>query len=178
MNAPHLEIGALEVAHEAPGVEQRMGFAIPRELRLQGTKSSRACGQLDRERLVFLEVSHREFIETDSVQQTRAQAGHEVLPRKGDDRNSRPQRVGTGRVRIPAARVEKQIGEALAREMRRVLAMRREDDALRIDSRSAGVTAQAGFTATLLQPQHAARHGVEYAHPRSKRRGIYFFVPV
>src|SRR6266705_298494 len=137
-----------------------------------------ACGQLDRERLVFLEVSHREFIETDSVQQTRAQAGREVLSRKGDDRNSRPQRVGPGRVRIPATSVEKQIGEALACEMRRVLAMRREDEALRIDSRPAGVAPQVCFTATLLQPQHAVRHRVEYAHPRSKCCGIYFFVPV
>src|SRR5712691_5608833 len=152
MNAPHFEIGALEVAHEALGVEQRVGFAVLRELRLQGTKSFRACGQLDRERLVFLVDFRPEFSEAESVQQARAQAGREVLPRKGDDRNSRPQRVGTGRVRIPAASVEKQIGEALPPQMRRVLAMWREDEALRIDSRRAGVTPQVGFTATLLQP--------------------------
>src|SRR5258708_27109481 len=155
-----------------------MGFTIPRELRLQGMKSFRAGGQLDRERLVFFQVSDRKFIETDSVQQTRAQTGHEVLSRRGDDRNSQPQRVRAGRVRIPAASVEKQIGEALPPQMRRVLAMRREDEALRVDSRPAGVTPQVCFTATLLQPQHAVRHSVEYAHPRSKYRGIYFFVPV
>src|SRR5258708_9062999 len=113
MNAPHFEIRALEVAHEALGVEQRMGFTIPRELRLQGMKSFRALDQLDRERLVFLEVSDREFIETDPVQQTRAQAGPERLPRGGDDRNSQPQRVGRGRMRIPAAAVEKRVGERL-----------------------------------------------------------------
>src|SRR6266704_1872621 len=51
VDAPHLEVGALEITHEALGVEQRMGFTILRELRLQGMKSFRVCGQLDRERL-------------------------------------------------------------------------------------------------------------------------------
>src|SRR5258708_29780951 len=155
-----------------------MGFTIPRELRLQGMKSFRACGELDRERLELFRVSDRKFIAPVSVQQTRARTGREVLSRRGDDRNSQPQRVGAGRVRIPAASVEKQIGEALPCQMRRVLAMRREDEALRVDSRPAGVTPQVCFTSTLLQPQHAVRRRVEYAHPRSKCRGIDFFVPV
>src|SRR5260370_24259904 len=79
VDAPHLEVGALEVANEARGVEQRVGFAVPRQLRLHCAKFLGVRGEVDRERFVFIEVSHRELVEADSVQQTSAQARNEVL---------------------------------------------------------------------------------------------------
>src|SRR5258708_13674460 len=53
-----------------------------------------------------------------------------------------------------------------------------ENEPRRIDSSVAGVLPEICFSRTLLQPQHAVRHGAKDAHPRSECCWIDFLVPM
>src|SRR6266704_578655 len=135
VDAPHLEVGALEVANEARGVEQRVRVAVSCETPLQVEQLLGMQREVDRHGLVVLEGAGDERIETNRAEQARSDAGDEVLARKRDHGNPGPERVGRAGVRVARVRVEKKVGEPLPREVRRHVTARREHEPRRIDAR-------------------------------------------
>src|SRR5216683_3555491 len=178
VDAPHLEVGALEVADITRDVEQRIRIAIYSQALFQFAKSVRIAGEIDRKPLVFRRILRDRLVQPEPMQQARAEARDEMFSRESDDRDPAPQGVGAGRVRVPAAGIQEQVRQALTRQMFGMFPMPGENEPRRIDSGVAGVQPQILLSRTLLQPQHAVRHGAKDAHPRSECCWIDFLVPM
>src|SRR6266568_6196070 len=178
VDAPHLEVGALEVADEACGVEQRVRVAVSCETPFQVEQLLGMQREVDRHGLVVLERAGDERIETNRAEQARSDAGDEVLPRKRDHGNPGPERVGRAGVRVARVRVEKKVGEPLPREVQRHVTARREHEPRRIDARDGSMPAQVRLAGALQEPEDAAGNGAEDSHPRRKDRRLDFLVTV
>src|SRR6266568_1357409 len=178
VDAPHLEVGALEVPDITRDVEQQMRIAIASQALLQFPEFARVRGKVDRKPLVFRRILRDRLVQPEPMQQARAEARDEMFSRESDDRDAAPQGVGAGRMRVPAAGIQEQVGQALPRQMFGMFPMPGENEPRRLDSGIAGVLPEICFSRTLLQPQHAVRHGAKDAHPRSECCWIDFLVPM
>src|SRR6266704_3075786 len=107
VDAPHLEVGALEIPDITRDVEQRMRIAIASQALLQFPEFARVRGKVDRKPLVFRHVFRDQLIQPEPVQETRAQARNEVFSRESDEGNSAPQSVGAGRKRAAPDRFQR-----------------------------------------------------------------------
>src|SRR5712691_2672054 len=103
VDAPHLEVGALEIPDITRDVEQRMRIAIASQALLQFPEFTRVRGKVDRKPLVFRRILRDRLVQSEPMQQARAEARDEMFARESDDRDAAPQGVGAGRVRVPAA---------------------------------------------------------------------------
>src|SRR6266536_1548840 len=178
VDAPHLEVGALEIRDITRDVEQRMRIAIAPQALLQFPEFARVRGKVDRKPLVFRRILRDRLVQSEPMQQARAEARNGMFSRESDDRDAAPEGVGAGRVRVPAAGIQEQVGQALPRQMFGMFPMPGENEPRWIDSSVAGVPPEICFSRALLQPQHAVRHGAKDAHPRSECCWIDFLVPM
>src|SRR5689334_5123915 len=117
MPRDHFEIRRFDCAAASIGIEQRIRVAIACELLLEVEEQNGLTCELERDRLVFGKRSRDELVQSDCMEQARRDAPRETRPRTRQHRKTRPERVAGGRVRVPGLRVEKKVGETMAREM-------------------------------------------------------------
>ncbi|HWI87067.1 MAG TPA: hypothetical protein VNT42_12205 [Sphingomonas sp.] len=101
------------------------------------------------------------------MQQARRHAGDETGTRFGYERQSCPQRVAGGGVRIDVERVEKQVGAAVSRQMIGQRGAGREDEPARVDPPACGFAPQIPGRPRIVlqQPQDAPFDSGEQTHP-------------
>jgi hypothetical protein len=130
---------------EPVDVEQWAGVAARGEPCGEPLEQRRLGRELERERFVFAERIRHELRQSGGMQQASRDARGEGLAHAGQDRQPRPQRV---RGRIPGVarqRIEKQAGQAMARQ---VVLMRRqfrcEDEPFGVHAAPFGLGAKIG----------------------------------
>ena len=105
------------MAREAFRVEQGGRIALGRELRLQLCERGWIARQLHRHRLVGRERVRDELGALNREQQARGDAPRKRAADAGEQRKPRPQRIARGGVGIARERVEKEIGQTMARKV-------------------------------------------------------------
>ena len=97
---PHGEIRGFEMTPEPIRIEQRTGQAVSRKPFAYRAKKSFIRRQTGCQRFVGKEVVSHQFRKSGGGEQTGRHASREGLTATGYDRQTRPQRVAGGRVRI------------------------------------------------------------------------------
>src|SRR6266704_4292955 len=91
VDAPHFEVGPLEIPDITRDVEQRIRIAIYSQALFQFAKSVRVAGEIDRKGFVFRRVFRDQLNEPEPVQEARAQPRNEVFSRESHEGSSAPQ---------------------------------------------------------------------------------------
>src|SRR6516162_1636683 len=116
-DVPHRHIGALDVAPQSIGIEQRTCRAIAVEfLPYRGDQ----CGigrELQGHSLVFSETAGDEFGHAGGAEQARSHAADETLSHAREHRQSDPKCVARRGMRTDRKIVEEEVGQAVARQM-------------------------------------------------------------
>ncbi len=107
------------------------------------------------------------------MQKAAGNASHEHLAGAGDDRKARPERLARGGVGVDREIVEKQVGERVAGLVLGDAQLGGEDEPGRVDAARGSFAAQIGFGEIIgvEQPEHAAGHRAEEAHPDAEDAG-------
>src|SRR5271166_255473 len=112
---PHARVGSLDVATEAISIKQGMCVAMSDKLRFDLRNPSRITGQGQCQRLILLKIGRHQLGQANRVEQARRYPPGKGFAPAGHDRKPCPERVARCRVRIEWERVEKQIGQTMAR---------------------------------------------------------------
>src|SRR5258708_18173713 len=150
VDAPHFEVSALEIPDITRDVEQRIRITIYSQALFQFSKSVWVAGEIDREGFVFRRVFRDQLIEPECVQEARAQPRNEVFSRKSDEGNSMRQGIDAGRVRVPAAGLREQVGQAPPRQNVGMFPVPGKNEPRRSDSRIAAGPPQSPLSRTSL----------------------------
>jgi hypothetical protein len=141
------------MAPEPVDVEPGACVALGGELCREAPEQRRLGRELERERLVFGKRFRHQFRQSGRVEHAPADAPREGLAHGGDDRQPGPERIARRAQGIAGERVEKQAGEAMARQMVCVLVRvlvfvsgesRCEDQPFAIDAPPLGLGAKVG----------------------------------
>ncbi|CAO3377395.1 hypothetical protein [Azospirillum argentinense] len=174
MPVPHRPVGPFQVAGEAGAVEQRRRRPPGVEAAAEAGERRRIAGQPHRQRLVGVGVGGDRLGQAGGVQQAGGHARREAVPHPRHHRQAHPQGVRNGGVAGVGKAVEEQVGQPVAGKMLRLRPVGGEDQTVGLDPAPCRLAPQVAhpLAAGALQPQHAARHARQHAHPQPElRRG-------
>src|SRR5712691_8122467 len=117
INVPYFQVGRLDMPTEPVVVEQRTRGAILRELAPDRLQQGRFGGELERQRLVFMQTIRDKLRQPCRVEQARADPAGERIALASQYRQAGPQRVGGRRMRIVGQCIEIEVCSALASQM-------------------------------------------------------------
>ena len=155
------------MARQARGIKQRAGAALLVQALAQGGQLLRMRGQAQGQGLVFIGRLRDEFGQAHGVQQAGGHAACEAAARLREHGQAGPERVAGGGAGVKGQGVQEQIGQAVAGQVVAVGAALGKDQPPAVDAAPRGLRAQIGANvlAVIDEPEHAAGHGVQQAHP-------------
>src|SRR6516162_3977933 len=116
-DVPHRHVGALDVAPQSIGIEQRTCVAIAVEL-LPYCGDQRGIGrELQGQSFVFIETAGDEFGHTGGAEQACSHSTDETLSHAREHRQPDPKRVARRGMRIDRKIVEEEVGQAVTCQM-------------------------------------------------------------
>src|SRR5262245_46842651 len=110
---PHRDVSRLDVTAEAVRVEQRTVIAILRQLKPDPLEPRTVTRKVQRERLVRVEIAGDELGQAGRTQKAAGNTPRKAATFKSNQRQSRPQRVTGGGVRVVWPGVEEEIRKAM-----------------------------------------------------------------
>ncbi len=169
--APHGLVEVFDRARISGDIEKRRGHLFASELGFQFGEPFRLVRQHRRDGDIVFFIRGDQFGKPDSVQKTACDARRKSVARAGHDGHTRPKRVARCRMRAIGRRIQHEIGELQAAEMRALAHVRREDQAIRRDPPRESLGAQIAFRVLgMQQPEHAARCFFQQAAPEIEDR--------
>ena len=161
----HLKKGRLERPPVPLPIEQRRPTS--RQPRLERREPFTIPGEIQGDADIGLGVPGDELGQAGADRERGRDPAREGGPEQRHDRQACPEGVGRRGMRAVGGGVEKQVGAALARQMRLQRGARREDKARRIDAGRlrSGPQATRRRRVILHQPQHGAVERAQQPHP-------------
>ena len=159
METHHMREGRLQLPGIQLDVEKRRGEPVARQFFAQGRQCRTIGRQPRRQSLVITERMRHKFRQGASAQQTARHPSDKNFARTGDDRQAAPERLARRRMGVDRQIVEKQIGEAIARQMFAGRQLRRKDQPRRIDTARRGMVLQIGFAKAFASRSHRTLPG-------------------
>ncbi len=114
---PHPRVGHLDISGQFWEIEQGAGVAILLQLLPQRGEAVRGARQGQRRLFIFFQRSRDQFRHADRDQKAACDTARKCVSAAGEDRQTGPQRIAGGGVRVAGQGVEKQIGMAVTSEM-------------------------------------------------------------
>ncbi len=169
---PHRFVGALDVSAKAIGVEERTAVPVSSELRPLRREQVLVPRQPQRQSFVVFEGVGNQLGQTHGVQQAARHPPGKARPETGHDRQPRPQSVARRRVGIVRNVVEKQVSQAMPRQVIFQPHPRGKDQPIRVDAPHLRIPPQVANRGgvALQEPQHAALDLAQQPHPRIEHR--------
>ena len=157
-----------------------MGQPILRQLVTHATQQGCICGEPQSQRFISLRIFGYQVWQSDGVQQAGGHPPCERVALTRQDWQSSPERIARRRVGVVGQGIQKQIGEAMPRQMLLKRHPVGEHQPDRVYPSCGGFSAKIALRQGIIaqQPQHAALDRTQQSHPDVKHRRIDFEVVI